>query len=199
VIETTRPSQAKSPNRLLGVSALRGDNGIVRHTNRLEAPVVTQFMGRSDNAALVFELLDRKFSVPLNAVDEILPAVNLLSLPGSHKAMSGLLDVRGKIVPVLDLSKVLNIESRDMRYTDHLVVLNLGKDQVAIRVDRATEITAFPETQSQASASRLPFTAAVVAQVVRHDGQLITALSPETFTRLLQDWDGENTSNEARN
>ena len=60
---------------------------------------------------LLFELGTLKYSLPFHVVDEILPAVELLPVPGSHYAMEGLIDIRGEIIPVLALSTLLNLES----------------------------------------------------------------------------------------
>ncbi len=69
-----------------------------------------------------FEIGVHKYSLPFHVVDEILPAVELLPVPGSHYAMEGLLDVRGEIIPVVALRTLLNLEPRSISYTDHLII-----------------------------------------------------------------------------
>jgi chemotaxis signal transduction protein len=134
---------------------------------------------------LLFELGAHKYSLPFHVVDEILPAVELLPVPGSHYAMEGLLDVRGEIIPVLALSTLLNAAPRPISYTDHLIILNLDTERFAIRVDRACELAHLSEPNSQSSL-KIPFCGSLVAGIDRYNGDRVTALEPEGLSRMLK-------------
>lgn len=132
------------------------------------------------DTVLQFELVRRKYAVPLLAVEEILPSVNLLPVPGASKVMEGLLDLRGRIIPVINLSMALNLESRPINYSDHLIVLRLKEELVAIRVDRADEIfTSLEERRG------VPMTGPVAAHIERHDKDLVTFVSMDSLEKML--------------
>lgn len=130
--------------------------------------------------ALLFELCQRKFALPLNFVEEILPAVNLIPVPGTSR-FAGVIDVRGRVIPVLDLSDWLKLESRPIRYTDHLVIVSSNGKSLAVRVDRAMEIASieFSEAESQCD-GQLAFD-----MVARHTSELVIKLQPQSLLGLL--------------
>lgn len=140
-------------------------------------------MSSNDKIVLLFELGLQKYTLPFHVVDEILPAVELLPVPGSHSAMEGLLDVRGEILPVVALSALLNLESRPIRYTDHLIVLNLNTARFAVRVDRACELANLPEATDQNT--KLPLCGALIARIDRYNGDRVTSLDPEGLSQML--------------
>ncbi len=142
-------------------------------------------VSQNSQSVLLFELGGHKYSLPFDVVDEILPAVELLPVPGSHSAMEGLLDVRGEIIPVLALSTLLNLDPRPISYTDHLIVLNFNTERLAIRVDRACELANLSESNSQSSA-KIPFCGSLVARIDRYKGDRVTALEPEGLSQMLQ-------------
>ena len=139
---------------------------------------------QTNKTVLLFELGQHKYSLPFHVVDEILPAVELLPVPGSHYAMEGLLDVRGEIIPVLALSTLLNVAARPISYTDHLIILNLNAQRFAIRVDRACELTNMAESNSQ-NGAKIPFCGSLVARIDRHNGDRVTSLEPEGLSQML--------------
>ena len=134
---------------------------------------------RAGDSVLLFDVGAQFFSVPLDCVREILPAVELLPSPKTFVGMEGLLDLRGEIIPVVDLSQFLSVHSRPPRYTDHLIVLHLNKEQVAIRVDRATELATFSEDSSNSTVSN---------KFVRWNGNIITTLDPDDLERVVARW-----------
>lgn len=140
-------------------------------------------MSLNSQTVLLFELEHQKYSLPFHVVDEILPAVQLLPVPGANHAMEGLLDVRGELIPVVALSTLLNVPSRPINYTDHLIILNLNTEKFAVRVDRACELANLSQ-QSQAN-TKIPFCGSLVARIDRYNGDRVTALEPEGLIQLL--------------
>jgi purine-binding chemotaxis protein CheW len=99
---------------------------------------------------LVFRLEDRQFAVPLTQVREIVPALTHVPLPRAPSVVLGVIDVRGAIVPVLDVRARFGLGERPTDVSDHFILV--GARPVALRVDRALEILALaPEDISDAS------------------------------------------------
>jgi purine-binding chemotaxis protein CheW len=59
--------------------------------------------------ALVFELGRELYALPANQVHEVRPLTLLTNLPGTPAFLAGLINVRGRIVPVIDLRPLLSL------------------------------------------------------------------------------------------
>lgn len=107
----------------------------------------------TSRTVLLFELAGNNYSLPLNNIDEIVPAVELLPSPFAQQSVEGLLDLRGAIIPVLNLAEVLNVSSKPSSYLDHFIVMHGDSadsecDRIAVRVDRALELASIPPDSS---------------------------------------------------
>lgn len=65
-------------------------------------------------------------------------------LPGAPPIVEGVLNIRGQIVPVLDLRRRLGLPYEPVRAHQHLVVLRDDQRQLAVRVDRAEGVETSP-------------------------------------------------------
>jgi purine-binding chemotaxis protein CheW len=89
---------------------------------------------------LVFEVGGRRYGLPAADVRELLRAVAILPLPQAPPAVEGIINLRGTIVPVLDLRQRFRLPARPLEHTDHFIVAGAGDRTVALRVDRAVDL-----------------------------------------------------------
>src|SRR5947207_2973246 len=98
---------------------------------------------------LIFEVGGQRFGLPVADVQEIVRAVPLLQLPGTPVGIEGVINVRGSVVPVLDIRRQFHLPARPLEYTDHLVIARVTDRLVALRVDRATDLIRLPSADVQ--------------------------------------------------
>ena len=91
-------------------------------------------------SVVVFTLAGRRHAIAAPAVVEILAAVATDPLPRQPDYIAGVIDLRGTIVPVLDLRVRFGLPARPMELTDHLIVVRAGDRLLALWVD---EVAAF--------------------------------------------------------
>ena len=91
--------------------------------------------------AIVFEIGDRRFGLEVNAVREIVRAVAIAPLAGAPAIVEGVINLRGTIVPVLDVRQRFGMPRTPLTVDQHFVVARAGTRLVALRVDRALELT----------------------------------------------------------
>lgn len=89
---------------------------------------------------LVFEVGERRYGLPTTDVRELLRAVTVVPLPGAPAIVEGVINVRGNVIPVLDIRARFRLPPQAATHTDHLIVASIGDRQVALRVDRAIEL-----------------------------------------------------------
>src|SRR3954464_11389595 len=71
---------------------------------------------------LTFELDGQRGALLASDVVEVQRAVTLTRLPRSHPMVEGVIDLRGRLVPVLDIRTRLGLPARPLSVSDHLVV-----------------------------------------------------------------------------
>jgi purine-binding chemotaxis protein CheW len=89
---------------------------------------------------LVFEVAGRRFGLAAAEVRELLRAVSIVPLPLSGSAIEGVVNLRGRVVPVLDLRARLGLPARAVVPSDQMIVAQSEGRLVALRVDRALDL-----------------------------------------------------------
>jgi purine-binding chemotaxis protein CheW len=90
--------------------------------------------------ALLFELAGSRYAVPAMHVAEVVRAVQIEMLPRAPWVVSGLINLRGEIVPVIDVRRRLGLPDKELAPEDYFVIAHCGARRVALHVDRALEL-----------------------------------------------------------
>jgi purine-binding chemotaxis protein CheW len=93
---------------------------------------------------LVFELAAVRYAIPLTSVREVVRAVLVTPLPEAPPVIEGVIDVRGELVPVLDLRLRFGHSARALDPDDRLIVAWTGDRLVSMRCERTEWIETVP-------------------------------------------------------
>jgi purine-binding chemotaxis protein CheW len=97
---------------------------------------------------LIFELGGQRYGLPSAVVRELVRAVTIVSLPKAPAIVEGVIDVRGSVIPVLDIRERFGLPPKPLEHTDHFVVARAGASRlVAIRADRALDLVRLDAAQ----------------------------------------------------
>lgn len=145
--------------------------------------------GEDARAILVFCLDDVRFGLWADDVAEIIRAVWVTLLPGAPDVIEGVIDVRGELVPVLDVRRRFGLDARPLSPDDHMVLVRVGTRRRAVRADRVLELAnVAPAEVAQAGDLEVPHVAGVArladGLVLLHD--LATFLSAAEARALDQ-------------
>ena len=134
----------------------------------------------------VFSLDDQPLALAVASVVTIRRAVEIAPLPGAPRGVRGVINMRGRIIPVFDLRVRFGRPERDLRVTDYLVIADTGRRTVALIVDAAIGVVAAGEAQVIAAAEILPEFDAIEG-VMKLDGNIVFIHDLDRFLSL----DGE--------
>jgi purine-binding chemotaxis protein CheW len=94
---------------------------------------------------LTMDLQGQTFALEASQVREILDLVPITEVPGSQPFVNGLINVRGKVVPVADLRTKFGMDHADDTIDTRIVVMEVDVDRVptivGIRADKVHEVT----------------------------------------------------------
>ena len=91
---------------------------------------------------LVFELDERRYALPISMVNRVIHAVEITPLPGAHQGVLGLINVRGRLLCVVDIRAHLGMPRREIELSDRIILIQSGNRSVAIPVDAVAVVTA---------------------------------------------------------
>jgi purine-binding chemotaxis protein CheW len=84
---------------------------------------------------LEFTLNSHKYAVHLDAVERVVPMVEVTPLPHAPGAVMGIVNLQGRIIPVFDLRKRFGLEAAEPSLTSQLVLARTARWTVLLPVD----------------------------------------------------------------
>lgn len=121
---------------------------------------------------VIFTLDIEKYAVPITEVREVVKAPEITPVPGSPEFIVGVVNLRGNIIPVLDIEKLFHLE----RKTAHpsvvllLIIEHTDGSLFGVLVDKVAKITKVSDENIQPAPAMV--TARIAADYV--DGVVVT-------------------------
>ena len=126
-----------------------------------------------------FTIDGQHYALPLETVDEALPMAWVNPVAESPSEVSGVLDVRGTVVTVVDPAHRLGAPLREATSTDFLVLIRSRAGRLALRAEALVGLIEGPLEPAPPNAEGPAF----VAGLMRNAGRLVTVLVLEDFLR----------------
>ena len=87
-----------------------------------------------------FEIADEEFGIDILKVQEIIRVLDVTRMPNAPAFIEGVINLRGKIVPVIDLRRRFNRQPKENDGNTRIIVVELSGKTVGFLVDRVQEV-----------------------------------------------------------
>lgn len=135
----------------MNVSPEINDLEVSRESGNVPAPPCFE----ADNAAATgsdilqlvsFEIGVEEYAIPILAVQEINRVMPITPVPHSPAAVEGVINLRGRIIPVVDMRKRFGLPKTSETGDSRIVVVEVGQDRrvLGFTVDRVHEVLRLP-------------------------------------------------------
>jgi len=84
---------------------------------------------------LVFSLDDQRYALPLSAVERVVRVVELVPMPKAPTAILGVVNIQGRIIPVISVRRQFGLTERELDLTDQLIITSVENRATALLVD----------------------------------------------------------------
>jgi len=122
---------------------------------------------------LVFELGGQRLGLSASVLREVIRAVAIAALPKAPPIVEGVINLRGTIVPVLDIRQRFALPPVPLAPDHHFLIAHANGRLVALRVDRALDLVAIDEHAIASPADVAPGAEHVAGIVKLNDGLLV--------------------------
>jgi len=93
-----------------------------------------------------FRLKDDLYAVDIMRIKEIIRPQKLTPLPQAPPFIDGIINLRGAVIPVVDLRKRFGMPARELTMATRLLIVRLSGQTLGLVVDDVTEVVTIPVT-----------------------------------------------------
>jgi len=93
---------------------------------------------------VVFTLADEDYGVDIGTVREIIRIQTITKVPKTPKFIQGVINLRGKVIPVIDLRKRFDLTAAATGKDSRIVVIDIDGQDIGVIVDAVTEVLRIP-------------------------------------------------------
>ncbi len=99
-----------------------------------------------ENKFLTFSIGSEEYGIEIRYVTEIIGIQKITVLPDMPSYVRGVINLRGKVIPVIDVRARFGIEERDYDERTSIIVVHLNDMSVGLIVDTVSEVMDIPQS-----------------------------------------------------
>ena len=94
----------------------------------------------AEKQLVVFDLAEEGYGVDISSVREIIRMQEITRVPRAPEFVEGVINLRGKVIPVVDLRKRFGFPDSDATKDTRIVVVDIAGQDIGVVVDAVTEV-----------------------------------------------------------
>ncbi len=140
---------------------------------------------RKERQIVAFTLGSEIYGVDIASVREIIPIQKIVSVPRAPDFVEGIINLRGRVIPVLDLRKHFGFLRKEEDPNQRIVLVEAGSDSIGVIVDSVSSVLRIADDSVEPPASVIVGTEVeYIYGIAKMDGDLIVLLD---LTRIISD------------
>lgn len=149
-------------------------------------------MEKGIKKVVVFELARELYGMDIFNVREIIKEVPVTKVPMAPDFIEGIINLRGKIIPIVDLRKRFGLEAkRDGTGETRIVIVEISGQEAGLVVDSVKEVATIDESIIEPAPAVSTINASFIEGVAKRNNELIILL---TLDLLLEAGEKESLS-----
>jgi purine-binding chemotaxis protein CheW len=89
---------------------------------------------------VLFKLADGEYGIEVNDVQEIVRFQEITKIPEAQEFIKGILNLRGQVIPVIDLKRRFYLEDSKVTDSTRIVVVKVEERKIGIIADEVSEV-----------------------------------------------------------
>jgi purine-binding chemotaxis protein CheW len=97
-------------------------------------------ISREEEQVVVFQLNNQTYGIDITSVIEIIRMEKITRLPRTPEFIEGIINLRGKVIPVIDLCKRFGLLSQEITGQSRIVIIQVNNATFGMIVDSVQEV-----------------------------------------------------------
>lgn len=97
-------------------------------------------MSAREKQLVVFHLSEQTYGTDIASVYEIIRMESISRVPRTPDFVEGVINLRGRIIPVIDLCKRLNLSKTSKTNSSWIIIADIGGNTIGMIVDAVSEV-----------------------------------------------------------
>ncbi|WP_107838731.1 chemotaxis protein [Metasolibacillus meyeri] len=140
--------------------------------------------GTNELEIVEFEVANNKFGINVIKVKEIIQPIPVTFIPHVHPHVEGIIQLRGEVLPVVDMLKVLGLNHLQHGPQQKYIVAEFNKQRVVFHVDNVTQIHRISWNQIEKPSDMYQGGVSQVIGVIKYNEEMILLLD---FEKIMVD------------
>ena len=103
--------------------------------------------GKDTIQLVTFEIDEEYFGIEVSCVQEVIKFDRLSPAPGALEIIEGVIDLRGDIIPVIDLRKLLKMATGESNEGTKILIVEVSEYVFGFIVDKVDEVSTFAASE----------------------------------------------------
>lgn len=148
--------------------------------------------GTNELEIVEFSIGKNKFGINVIKVKEIINPVEVTKIPHSHPNVEGIIELRGEVLPVVDVATALGFPRSENPAQDKFIVAEFNKQKVVFHVQTVTQIHRISWDQIEKPSEMYQGADSQVIGVIKLHGEMILLLDFEKIVVEINPESGIN-------
>ena len=122
---------------------------------------------------LVFNLDEQSYALRLDAVERVVRAVAVTPLPDAPAIVLGIINVQGRIVPVINMRRCFRLQEKEICTSDQFIISATAIRTFALAVDAVLGVVDCPNVEVVPVEEILPHMERVEGVMILADGMIL--------------------------
>ncbi|WP_347489774.1 chemotaxis protein CheW [Desulfoscipio sp. XC116] len=125
--------------------------------------------------AVIFELDNCLYGVDIMRVNEIIRMVQVTPVPEADHFIEGIINLRGQVIPVVNLCRKLGLNYRDYHKDNRIIVIQSDNSKFGMIVDRVLEVSSYSDVDIT-PVNNVNIDTGVIDEIIRIENNLCIVL-----------------------
>ncbi|WGS64524.1 chemotaxis protein CheW [Marinitoga aeolica] len=135
---------------------------------------------------LSFEISNQEFGIDVEYVEMVIEKEDITPVPNSKDFIEGIVNLRGRIVPVFDLTKILDLEIAEDFNFDSIIIMKHEKEELGILVNKVNNVISFNDEELDILPAKSGKFIGKVNGVLKINNRLIVYLNLEKLFESIE-------------